>query len=1164
MKKLTALCLFWLSFFIAKADTFIVTSNADSGPGTLREAITLANANGAGVVDYIHFNISDQAITGRTIALLSQLPDLNSNLVIDGSTQPGSKIGVSDAKIRISTATGVRLEYVFRIIDRENHSFYGIHIDNIVSPTSSFSGGTAIAVMNAKNLVIGGIGKGNYFTRLRVVVDEANLQLAIRGMTTNLSMKSNILNLTEDGNSMVGAALAFTLENLCNLELGGENEAEGNFMSTAGENIGWTYTDTFGHVNLGTYKILNNKFGCNYAQTAALKCGFLYIRNGMNYGYTDTTNFLVKGNSFNAGAIVGSNWLQGFLKIENKKGFIDIKANKIGLLNKDQQFFFSSMTTPIQIAGCENGIIGGDQDQDTNFIAGSYGYAVALGNNKAFRITKNSIFCNSNGIKVSSSQLPIPKTKIFTITDYLVEGTTLANSKVEVFLTKTCTGCDNGKTYLGATVADAYGNWNFTSPLLLDGAVTATGTSIQNNTGEFARPEYMFANFEDKAPTCKLANGYIKGIKFVSGTRYYWLTPKTYGTDTLFNEDVLNATPGTYQFVVEQGKYCSVKYTLTLTDLSPKINSQFKTLKNPSCGLNNGTISNHGLSGSYNKIMWRDLSGSIVGTSADLKNVGAGQYKLIILDTINGCGDSTQFYLLTNLAGPSLQLDAVKITPAVCGNNIGSITGITAANVLGTPVIRWVDSLNKVVGNSFDLTNIPPGKYRMKFKDGNACDTIATPFYIVGNTGEISIDVSTKIVQAANCTGSTGSIKNITVIGGNNYEWRSLATGAIVGNEADAGNLPAGNYQLTVTNSVGCTKLSPVINVPQTNFIPIGVAFMRTYLAFCDQPNGSLRPETFTGDTSLYSFRWVDSTTNQTVGNYTQLYGIYAGTYRLFAEDSNGCEAMIRETTIIASPKPSFDYAGMIAKPDNCLSGQGAISGIVVHDLRNNTGSYAWLNSANDSIGNTISVQNLSAGTYVLRVTDIMGCQVTSRPIVVENVNTSLSNPLYDNQMIVKNSPAVLKIKNVRVGSYELYDDALAANLIQTNTTGNFTTPPLIADRTFYVRYVNGICSSELVPVKITVVDQAGIYVPTAFTPNSDGKNDVLKVVAYGKYKLHYFTIFNRWGETVFSSADFSKGWNGILLGSPATPGVYIWILKATDELTGKQIEQKGTVTIIR
>src|ERR1700722_19789050 len=85
--------------------TFYVTSNADNGPGTLRDAITQAAANGSATTDYIYFNLADQSMAGRTIDLLTELPVLSSNLVIDGTTQPGSPFYTTDARIFVQMMT---------------------------------------------------------------------------------------------------------------------------------------------------------------------------------------------------------------------------------------------------------------------------------------------------------------------------------------------------------------------------------------------------------------------------------------------------------------------------------------------------------------------------------------------------------------------------------------------------------------------------------------------------------------------------------------------------------------------------------------------------------------------------------------------------------------------------------------------------------------------------------------------------------------------------------------------------------------------------------------------------------------------------------------------------------------------------------------------------
>ena len=99
--------------------------------------------------------------------------------------------------------------------------------------------------------------------------------------------------------------------------------------------------------------------------------------------------------------------------------------------------------------------------------------------------------------------------------------------------------------------------------------------------------------------------------------------------------------------------------------------------------------------------------------------------------------------------------------------------------------------------------------------------------------------------------------------------------------------------------------------------------------------------------------------------------------------------------------------------------------------------------------------------------------------------------------------------------------------------------------------------------VQIKVVDETKIYVPTAFTPNHDGKNDLIKPVVFGLFNLNYFIIFDRWGNKVFETNGVIKGWTGINAGSESPIGVYVWILRGKD-INGKTIDQKGSFVLMR
>jgi gliding motility-associated-like protein len=90
------------------------------------------------------------------------------------------------------------------------------------------------------------------------------------------------------------------------------------------------------------------------------------------------------------------------------------------------------------------------------------------------------------------------------------------------------------------------------------------------------------------------------------------------------------------------------------------------------------------------------------------------------------------------------------------------------------------------------------------------------------------------------------------------------------------------------------------------------------------------------------------------------------------------------------------------------------------------------------------------------------------------------------------------------------------------------------------------------------------IFVPTAFTPNNDGKNDVFRPIAVGMSKINYFSVYNRWGQLLFTTKTNAKdGWDGRIDGRLQNTGVFVWMVSAVDYL-GKSFFLKGTVTLIR
>lgn len=108
-------------------------------------------------------------------------------------------------------------------------------------------------------------------------------------------------------------------------------------------------------------------------------------------------------------------------------------------------------------------------------------------------------------------------------------------------------------------------------------------------------------------------------------------------------------------------------------------------------------------------------------------------------------------------------------------------------------------------------------------------------------------------------------------------------------------------------------------------------------------------------------------------------------------------------------------------------------------------------------------------------------------------------------------------------------------------------------------------CADTATQLKVISVSAEGeVFIPTAFTPDNNGLNDVFKPEYMGLQSDDYkFQIYNRWGELVFETTDRDKGWDGRFNGKQCQQDVYVWIIRG--ELVGnKKIILNGTVTLVR
>ncbi len=147
---------------------------------------------------------------------------------------------------------------------------------------------------------------------------------------------------------------------------------------------------------------------------------------------------------------------------------------------------------------------------------------------------------------------------------------------------------------------------------------------------------------------------------------------------------------------------------------------------------------------------------------------------------------------------------------------------------------------------------------------------------------------------------------------------------------------------------------------------------------------------------------------------------------------------------------------------------------------------------------------------------------------------------------------------------------ASGAYLYSWNPLGAITNPnlsnPHVAPTEPTTFYVWGLAEDgcrNIDSVKINIDYRDNLFVPTAFSPNGDGKNDEFRISNITFQKLQEFRVFNRWGQEIFSTTDPKKGWNGSWKGVPQDMGVYQYHIRVAYP-DGFIETYKGNVTLVR
>lgn len=235
------------------------------------------------------------------------------------------------------------------------------------------------------------------------------------------------------------------------------------------------------------------------------------------------------------------------------------------------------------------------------------------------------------------------------------------------------------------------------------------------------------------------------------------------------------------------------------------------------------------------------------------------------------------------------------------------------------------------------------------------------------------------------------------------------------------------------------------------------------------------------------------------------------------------------------------------------------------HDGSNNTNTWNW--AFDDNVAaSTPQVRRVfpGGGQRVARlIVSNAHCSDTSTTTL--QLSAKLNADFTTQDFLCASDPAVFTdMSTGNVGSWHWNFGNGATSMQQHPEPFRFqrTAGEKTYDITLQVSSANG-CSDTRTKT-VTVVGNCYIVVPSAFTPNGDGKNDYLYATnAFNTTNL-VFRVYNRYGQMLFETRDWQRKWDGTFNGQPQASGTYVWTLSYNLRTNGRPYSLRGTTTLIR